>query len=838
MAEKLTNAVEAMERGMTHRTVKDLRRRLATRLWRNNPGGQVRGDATGEEALGLLKHGVNLLIAEYSEFPIYHHVRPEHVDRGHEWMRERSLRDIWDLHCMVPLMPTAWQLVAEPLERLTDKIERVFAVAEHVRNVIDPTAKYLVAYRFASLMRYTLYRRLRRCDRFQRSFLRLLGGRGDIETDAQRRATAYLMILFEQDGINLQHNGIWRDDPIAWDAVQLASKALFNISTRWESNIESDKASKTILIRVSEQVAGLPSWVLKDASEEAIRGGYPKSTPEDGPWMITLEDAIADSVLRYGKDRWLREWVWTNRERVAFLGGVGTHDNTPLLNDMLQIRLRYANLLNYNSHTEMVFAKLMATPKQAYGFLGRIRKEGVPLARLHLLELQEFAKQQGAPYELSHHDVEFWREQLLEQKLGLRPDYLRQHLPLDSVLKGLFGLLRRLFGVDIVEEKEDVKVWAKGVRLFRVREADTAQLLGSFFLDAHRRRTVKKRGFWVSKIQGYSTLMGDRNGPRRPAVHVVCDFEEYREDGPPQLLAMEEVTKLFHVMGGAVRHLLCEEPEGLPELIGAQELDSLAMMNHFLERWAYEKETLRSMTKHVETGDPLPEAALDAVGSARTFQSVFKLLKRAANAQVDLDLHSQYDPYEGLLVTDMETLVHAEYSVIPQRVQDHPIMSQPIHEEYGSCLYAKIWAEALAADCFARFERVGLDNDAAVQSLGRKFRETILKPGAGRAPVVALEEFLGRPPALASFLKHAGIQGAAAAARDPATPVPGSYESYKEVFEDDSDYVAYEETEVTEESAVQEEEARRPREQEPSSKASTPSPFEDDEDDGVYRPPS
>ena len=66
--------------------------------------------------------------------------------------------------------------------------------------------------------------------------------------------------------------------------------------------------------------------------------------------------------------------------------------------------------------------------------------------------------------------------------------------------------------------------------------------MASFFLDAHR-RGQKKRGFWSSPIQGYSELLGDRQGPRRPAVHVVCDLEP-PVDGAT-LLTHQEVAKVF-----------------------------------------------------------------------------------------------------------------------------------------------------------------------------------------------------------------------------------------------------------------------------------------------------
>jgi Zn-dependent oligopeptidase len=44
------------------------------------------------------------------------------------------------------------------------------------------------------------------------------------------------------------------------------------------------------------------------------------------------------------------------------------------------------------------------------------------------------------------------------------------------------------------------------------------------------------------------------------------------------------------------------------------------------------------------------------------------------------------------------------------------------------------WAEVLSADAFSAFEEVGLENKSAVKETGRRFRDTVLALGGGRAP--------------------------------------------------------------------------------------------------------
>ena len=438
-----------MEELVTHLSMKSRRQRQAERTWRKEGHNWTTEPfllSNGEEIVTNLKHGTNILLNGAKEFPPWANIRPEHAHRGHEWMEKTAINDIWQHHCVVPYVSDDWRYVLDPLERVLDKVERTFAAVKHVKDVLDPSMKFKKAYRYAAQARWTIERRLRRCDRFSRAFLRLLS-HDDNATEAQRRAAAFLMILFEQDGVNLQHNGIYRDDPDAFLELQKVRGAIFNISLIWDQNIERDMETRAYLIRDKQELEGVPGWVLEDAAQAALQAGYPKATAERGPWLVTLHDAVAEPVLRTASSRELRELVHENRKRVAFLGGVGKGDNTHMLEHLLQVRRRLANVVGYRTHADVVFTRTMASPKQAYGLLAKLRKEALPVARKELEELQAFARSEGAEYELDHFDVEYWGEKLLEQRYGLREDYIREFFPLPAVLKGLFKLLGDLFNV-------------------------------------------------------------------------------------------------------------------------------------------------------------------------------------------------------------------------------------------------------------------------------------------------------------------------------------------------------------------------------------------------------
>ena len=69
----------------------------------------------------------------------------------------------------------------------------------------------------------------------------------------------------------------------------------------------------------------------------------------------------------------------------------------------------------------------------------------------------------------------------------------------------------------------------------------------------------------------------------------------------------------------------------------------------------------------------------------------------------------------------------------------------------------------LSADAFAAFEDAGLDDEKAVAATGRRFRDTVLALGGGRAPERVFEDFRGRAPTVDALLRHNALLATAAA---------------------------------------------------------------------------
>lgn len=66
-----------------------------------------------------------------------------------------------------------------------------------------------------------------------------------------------------------------------------------------------------------------------------------------------------------------------------------------------------------------------------------------------------------------------------------------------------------------------------------------------------------------------------------------------------------------------------------------------------------------------------------------------------------------------------------------------PCKPHPFPRSY----YSYKWAEVLSADAFAAFEEAGLEDEAAVAATGRRFADTVLGLGGGRAPQLVFADF-------------------------------------------------------------------------------------------------
>jgi oligopeptidase A len=581
------------------------------------------------------------------------------------------------------------------------------------------------------------------------------GSEWDRLDEAQQRAIESNVLSAEHAGVGLEGEEKARFLKI--------SRQMSKIGTDFSNNVLDARKAFELVVEGEESAQGWPkalrqiaaqsynearlsedSRILKDAAE---------ATPDAGPWRITLDYPSYLPFMQHHRNREDREQLY--RAQIT-LASSGEHDNQGLIDRMLKLRQEKSELLGYETYADYSLASKMASGVSAVvDMFDSLSEPSQSHARTDLAELEELAKSSGQEESLAHWDTGFWAERLREQRFDYTDEQLRPYFPLPRVLDGMFGLAERLFDVKIVRAVGEAPVWHEDVQYFKVYDATTSEAMASFYLDPYSRPSEKRGGAWMGGCLDRRIVNGK---VQLPVVHLICNGTPPVGD-TPSLMNFREVETLFHEFGHGLQGMLTTMDYAEVSGLGGVEWDAVELASQFMENWCYHKETLIGMTKHIETGDPLPEDLYDKISAARNFRAGSLMLRQLEFGKTDITLHGSYEASEARSPFDIHREVSAKMSILPPIDEDRFLCSftHIFAGGYAAGYYSYKWSEVLSADAFGAFIDAGLENEDAVRALGRRFRDTVLALGGGRHPMDVFKDFRGREPDTQALLKQTGI---------------------------------------------------------------------------------
>ena len=494
------------------------------------------------------------------------------------------------------------------------------------------------------------------------------------------------------------------------------------------------------------QLDGLPDSALEQARQTAA------ARELDG-WLVTLDFPSYYAVMTYANDRALREELYTAFcTRASDQGpNAGQLDNGPIIEEILTLRQELAELLGFANYAELSLATKMAeSTDQVLGFLRDLGERSKGYAEQDLAALRTFAAEQGCD-ELKPWDVGYYSEKLRQHRYAISQEVLRPYFPVNTVIKGMFGVVQKLYGIELREVNEFER-WHADARLFEVLE--NGEVIGRFFLDLYA-RSHKRGGAWMDGCRDRRLLPGGQL--QRPIAYLVCNFTP-PAGGKPALLTHDEVTTLFHEFGHGLHHLLTRVDYASASGINGVAWDAVELPSQFMENWCWEPEGLALISGHFETGEALPQELLDKMLAAKNFQSGMGMLRQVELSLFDFELHVRQQP--ELTVQQVLDKVRDEVAVMrpPAFNRFQNGFSHIFAGGYAAGYYSYKWAEVLSADAFSRFEEEGVLNEAT----GRAFRDSILARGGSEEPMALFVAFRGREPSIDPLLRHLGLSGEAA----------------------------------------------------------------------------
>ncbi len=680
---------------------------------------------------------------QYNELPDYASIIPERADQALSQLLQDAKSRLAQLEKHAT--PT-WEGCMAPRYELTDPLSYAWGIVSHMlnamnskewRNVHEKHQPQIIAFYSEIGQSQSLYKamhHLSNCDAHKQL------------TEAQKRVLANDL----RDAI---HAGAAVPPETRATLTSLREKNADDSSAFMNHVLDASKA--VVLTLTSKQdVAGLPASLLSTASESAQRNGHPESTSEKGPWVITHEAPLFVPFMQYSERRDLRETLYR-----AYItrASEGELNNQPLITNILKRRREIARLLGFETYADLKLESRMAQSVQAVQTLiERITTAAKPAAQADCDTLEKYARKHGQSEALAPWDVAFWSERLRKERFALDTEALRPYFPFPRVLDCLFETVKDLFDVTITPADGKTSVWHPDVRFFEVQD-HTGTCIAHLYLDPYSRPDTKRGGAWMDEV-----LSRNRNTDgsiRLPAALMVCNQSRPTE-GKPALMTLSEVTTLYHECGHALHHILTEVDLAAAAGINNVEWDAVELPSQFMENWVYHRPYLKRMTKHADTGKPLPDALIDQIIASRWFQEGYQTLRQIFFSALDLGLHDAYAPDSKETPDDYKMRIAPQYTVIPPLPEDRFLcgFSHIFSGGYAAGYYSYKWAEVLAADAFAAFEEAGLDNTEAIAKTGRHFRNTVLAWGGSKHPMDVFKAFRGREPDPDALLRQSGLQ--------------------------------------------------------------------------------
>eukprot|EP00262_Sarcandra_glabra_P021187 TRINITY_DN87_c0_g1_i1.p1 TRINITY_DN87_c0_g1~~TRINITY_DN87_c0_g1_i1.p1 ORF type:complete len:788 (+),score=146.39 TRINITY_DN87_c0_g1_i1:23-2386(+) len=679
-------------------------------------------------------------------FPPFDAVDAKHVRPAIRSLLQKLESDLVELEKTVE--PT-WPKLVVPLEKLIDRLQVVWGIVNHLKAVKDsPDIRSAIEEVQPEKVKFQL--RLGQSKPIYNAF-RAIQESSSWQTlsDAQKR-------IVEAQIKEAVLNGVALEDDKR-DQFNKIEQELEKLSKKFDENVLDATKKFEKLITDKKDIEGLPATALGLAAQTAVSKGHENATSEDGPWVITLDAPSYLPVMQHARNRSLREEIYRAFVTRASSGDI---DNTPIIDQILMLRLEKAKLLGYSNYAEVSMAMKMATVDKAKELLEKLRSASWNAAVQDMEDLKSFCKDQGAieADDLNHWDITFWSERLRESKYDINEEELRPFFSLPRVMDSLFSLAKMLFEISIEQADGLAPVWNNDVRFYCVKDS-SGNPIAYFYFDPYSRPSEKRGGAWMDEVVARSRALAcDGASARLPVAHMVCN-QTPPVGNKPSLMTFREVETVFHEFGHALQHMLTKQDEGLVSGIRGIEWDAVELPSQFMENWCYHRDTLMGIAKHYETGENLPEEVYLKLLAAKTFRAGSQSLRQIRFASVDLELHTKYIPGGSESIYDIDRRVSKQTQVIPPLPDDRFLcsFSHIFAGGYAAGYYSYKWAEVLSADAFSSFEEAGLDNDKAVKETGHRFRETILALGGGKAPLEVFVAFRGREPTPDALLRHNGL---------------------------------------------------------------------------------
>jgi peptidyl-dipeptidase Dcp len=531
--------------------------------------------------------------------------------------------------------------------------------------------------------------------------------------------------------------------PEAKARLSQINQSLAGLYTKFSQNILAEENGQFIVLKSQAELAGLPQSLRDAAAAAAVTKKQP------GAWVIMNTRSSIDPFLTYSDNRELREKAW--RMFVNRGDNGDEHDNNGIITEILQLRAERAKLLGYPTHAHWRLENAMAkTPEHAMELMEQVWKPAVARVHEEVADMQALADKEGAKIKIEPWDYRYYAEKVRKARYDLDQNEVKQYLQLEKLREGIFWVAGELFNFKFTPAT-NVPVVHPDVRVWEVADKTTGRHIGLWYFDPYA-RDGKRSGAWMNAYRSQERI----NGNITTIVSNNANFVKGKP-GEPLLISWDDAQTMFHEFGHALHGL--NSSVTYPTLSGtAVARDYVEFPSQLLEHWLSTPEVLQRFAVHYQTGKPIPQALVDRIKKAATFNEGFITVEYLSAALVDMKLHLAGDQKIDPDAFEKKTL--AELGMPDEIVMRHrtpQFMHVFSSDGYSAGYYSYLWSDVLTADAYGAFVEAGGPYDHKVAERLRKY---IFSVGNTVDPAEAYRSFRGRDPRVEALMKKRGFSAA------------------------------------------------------------------------------
>jgi len=485
--------------------------------------------------------------------------------------------------------------------------------------------------------------------------------------------------------------------------IKAINLKLSKLSKDFSQNVLND-TNKWSMKCKKEDVKEIPKEILDNFKDKDKKDSY----------TFSLQAPSYMAYITYGNNRAKREQIYK-----AYC--TRAPQNEDLIEQILQLRAKKANLLGYKNYSALALQTRVAKDtKEVDEFLQELKKLSIKKAKKEMNEIKKEAKKDGIK-KLQSYDVAYYSQKLQVAKYNFNENKYRKYFKSENVVEGLFLLLDKLF--DIKAKKIKCKSWDKKVTAYDIYS--NGKLKARLYLDLQARKN-KQGGAWMNEWQSYYSYSKQKS---LASAFVVCNFSA-SNGKKPSLLTHDDVVTLFHEMGHAIHHIMSKTKEVELSGVNGVAWDVVEFPSQFLELFAYDKEVLSLFAKNYKNNKPLSNKDMDKLIKNKNFNSSLAMLRQLEFGLFDMQIHNagKISKEEVQKILDN---IRKQTSMLkpPKYNKFQNSFSHIFAGGYASGYYSYKYAEVLSADLFMQCQKNGIFSTKS-KTTAKRYKQEVLSKGS------------------------------------------------------------------------------------------------------------